>query len=77
MILSVKYLGMIAEKTGKDAEELSVEVSSIKELAQHIINKYPGINECNYKIAVNHSLNCSEALKEGDEVAFLPPFAGG
>lgn len=75
MNLKVKYFGMIAEALGKESEVLHVNFLTVDQLQQHYRNK---IKNVNYKIAVNHNLvDGNYLLKENDEVALLPPFAGG
>lgn len=71
------YFGMIAEATGKQ-QELIEPLDSVKILSEFIIKKYPKIAQINFKIAVNQSLvNSNISLKQHDEIAILPPFAGG
>ena len=71
------YFGMIAEATGKQ-QELIEPLDSVKILSEFIIKKYPKIAPINFKIAVNQSLvNSNISLNQHDEIAILPPFAGG
>lgn len=75
MILKLKYFGIIAEALGKDNEELNINTPTVDELKKNYNEQLKNIN---YKIAVNHNLvEGNHKLKENDEVAFLPPFAGG
>jgi len=78
MIFKIKYFGMIAEAVGKDYEELTLELETVNEIQKHIKNLYPTLEDKSFKIAVNHSLvNDNFKLNNYDEVALLPPFAGG
>ena len=78
MKINIKYFGMIAETTGKNEEALEVnEGISARELKARQIKTYQIADPESVQLAVNHNLNTEVELKEGDEVAFLPPFAGG
>lgn len=78
MKVTVKYFGVIAESAGKSEEVLDLEHgSSIKDLKNQQIKKYQIQDAESVQIAVNQDLYNEVELKDGDEVAFLPPFAGG
>ena len=69
---------MIAETTGKSEEILDLGPGfSVKILKDLQVKKYKIADPEAVQIAVNQELNSKTDLKEGDEVAFLPPFAGG
>ena len=77
MIIKVLLFGVLAEKAGK--EELKIEnILSLDELNKHINDKYPSFKNIQFRFSVNRILiSGNKKLKEGDEVAMLPPFAGG
>ena len=78
MRINIKYFGMLAESAGKQEEILELEEDfSVSELKQKQIRKYQIQDPDSVQIAVNQDLNAETKLKDGDEVAFLPPFAGG
>ncbi len=78
MKVTVKYFGMIAESAGKSEEVLELEQgSSVRNLKNQQIKKYQIQDAESVQIAVNQNLDNEVELKDGDEVAFLPPFAGG
>ncbi len=78
MKVTIKYFGMIAETAGKSEEILDLESGvSVQDLKDQQIQKYKIADPEAVQIAVNQDLNSNSDLKEGDEVAFLPPFAGG
>jgi sulfur-carrier protein len=53
-------------------------VSTTDELIKHIEEKYPEIKKYNYQIVVNqHKAFSNTAISDSDEIALLPPFAGG
>ncbi|SDR71162.1 MoaD/ThiS family protein [Gramella sp. MAR_2010_147] len=78
MKVRVKYFGMIAESAGRNEEILELEQGfSLKKLKNQQVQKYQIIDPDSVQLAVNQNLNKEVELKDGDEVAFLPPFAGG
>ena len=78
MILKLKYFGMVAEAIGKNEESLDFSKNSIEELDIELKNIYSSLNTMNYKFAINQSMiEGDEKLNENDEIAILPPFAGG
>jgi len=78
MILKLKYFGMIAEAVGKEEESYNFSATSVDDLKIALKNNYSKLSNMNYKVAVNQSIAESNMLlKENDEVALLPPFAGG
>ncbi|CAN5366211.1 hypothetical protein BH23BAC2_BH23BAC2_22810 [soil metagenome] len=78
MKVTVKYFGVIAESAGKNEEVLELEQGlSVKNLKDQQIKKYQIQDAESVQIAVNQNLDKEVELKDGDEVAFLPPFAGG
>ncbi len=69
--------GILAEKAG--STELVIEdISTLDEMKKHIVEKHPSFADYKYRIAVNHKLvDENVSLADGDELALLPPFAGG
>ena len=79
MKTKVEYFGMIAESLGRPLEEIVFE-SKADPLDLHAFfeSKYPALKNMNYKIAVNQEFKTH--LEPGcvpNEIALLPPFAGG
>ena len=77
--MEIKYFGMIAEATGSDHERLDEREISLKSLKGKLEGKYPRLQELNYKFAVNQAIVSDEEtlVSADDEIALLPPFAGG
>lgn len=79
MKLNLLFFGVLTESTG--LKSLCLEgftKNSLEDLNQQIREDFPKIKSTNYKIAVNQKMaSLSQLLQDGDEVAFLPPFAGG
>ncbi len=78
MRLKVRYFGMITEWAGTDSEQVEIDGNSVSELKTKLIASIPQLETITYQVAINQSI-ASEAtvLNENDEVAILPPFAGG
>jgi molybdopterin converting factor small subunit len=54
------------------------DVSSIGDLKLRIRDDFPEIVHYNFRFALNNTIIDKEVdLKSGDEVALMPPFAGG
>lgn len=76
--LKIIYFGMIAEATGLQQEELIFSENLLEMLDRALQKKYPQIATLNYQFAVNKSIEREDfKLTDGDEIALLPPFAGG
>jgi len=77
MVVKVIFYGVLAEVTGNSCRHFS-EVESIQNLKMKIEDEYPELVHYNFRISVNSELtDDDQVLKDGDEVALLPPFAGG
>ena len=75
----VKYFGIISEKTGKNEEKIELTVNDICNFLKKIFLQY-NLEKFSVNISVNHeiiNLNQPYNIKNGDEIAILPPFAGG
>lgn len=79
MTLTIKYFGLIAEKTGKKEEVINLDVEDfdVEALKKFCFSKYELQEMQTVQVAVNQSIQRSGPVMNGDEVAFLPPYAGG
>lgn len=80
MEITVKYFGIIADITQKKEEVLFIDgnCNTLNRLQLSMEIKYPKLLDINYSLAINKLFaNCDIVLNNKDEVAFLPPFAGG
>ena len=78
MKIKLKFFGRLSELT--DTNELiweTEESATLSEIEDQLNEKYPDWTAQVYRIAVNQEMVDVVTLKDGDEVAFLPPFAGG
>ncbi len=79
MDINIKYFGQVAEITGKTEDNLVLEdTSTVKGLNDQLRDLYQ-LESTYYRISVNQEIMNNEdaVLNEGDEIALLPPFAGG
>lgn len=77
MEIRVLFFGIISEVAKTGFRHYS-NIGSFDNLRLRIADDYPEFIHYNYRIAVNNEIiNDEPVLKDGDEVAFLPPFAGG
>lgn len=76
MKVQVRMFGSFQERFGYTTTEL--EVDSVAALKQLLEAEQPHIAALNYLVAVNQELVREDRpLRAGDEVALMPPFAGG
>ncbi|HKA16532.1 MAG TPA: molybdenum cofactor biosynthesis protein MoaE [Myxococcota bacterium] len=81
MRVAVKLFGAIREAVGE--KELSVELpdgASARELRGRLAERYPVFHTFGDRLAVSVQLEVvplDTGLRDGDEVAFLPPVSGG
>ena len=78
MEVTVNYLGMLVDQTGKSEETISLSDNRLSCLDTTLKDKYPMLKALPYNIVVNHEIAPSHLeLQSNDEIALLPPFAGG
>ena len=81
MHLTVKLFGSLREEAG--AKELEIELpngSRVDDLRELLAERYPILERLGERIRASVNLEIAERdqpLADGDEVAFLPPVAGG
>ena len=77
MEITVQYLGILADKAGKTKEPIT-DVGSLYEIREKLAVRYNGFNELSYVISLNGVIvHDNVGLKEGDQVALIPPVPGG
>lgn len=74
----ITYFGLIADQTKVTEEVFNFENKSVKYLKDWLFEKYPNIKEIKFQMAVNLKLeNEDRIILQGEDIAILPPFAGG
>jgi molybdopterin converting factor small subunit len=77
MEVKVFFFGVLSEVTKINVKHYQ-NVKTINDLMLRIKDDFPEIEHYNYRISLNNELNNNDALlKDSDEIALLPPFAGG
>ena len=77
MKVTVLFFGVLTEITGSSLK-IYEEVKTLEHLKIRVADDFPESVHYSFRMAVNNELaDCDMPLKDGDEVAFLPPFAGG
>ncbi|MBK6343233.1 MAG: MoaD/ThiS family protein [Flavobacteriales bacterium] len=74
--MEVLLFGLIAEKAG--ARRLELEAPTLSELRARLAERIPELSALSYAIAVDRVIVKEDrALNGSEEIAVLPPFAGG
>lgn len=74
--MQVLLFGMIAERAGADRIDLNADDTA--EMRSMLIERINGLESLSYAIAVDRVIiNKDMPLTGSEEVAVLPPFAGG
>ncbi len=77
MKVKVLFFGVLSEVTGTSLKFYD-NVKSIEGLKLRIYDDYPEVVHYNFLISLNNEIIHSDAeFNDGDEIALLPPFAGG
>jgi molybdopterin synthase sulfur carrier subunit len=75
--MKLLLFGMLAEDIGSAEIQISM-TDNVKMLREILMEQYPVLANRQYIIAVNQQKADEDImLKEGDEIALIPPFAGG
>lgn len=83
MKISVRYFALLRERAGCDAEDVvwADAQPTVGRLRAHLAERRPGLAALRAEavlVAVNREYAGPQTpLKDGDEVAFLPPVTGG
>jgi molybdopterin converting factor small subunit len=77
MEVKVLFFGVLAEVSGTSIKHYR-DVKSTGDLKLRIQDDFPEIVHYNFRVSVNNEITDNNLLlKSGDEVALMPPFAGG
>lgn len=77
MLLNIKYFGQVAEVTQQKNESLEFSGTLISELLETLYLKYNGLKSKDFLVAQNQELVSIDTKLTGNDIALLPPFAGG
>lgn len=75
-MVKILFFGITHDISG--THEKGYPAESLNELRGMLYKDYPALSECRFRIAVNGVIETEDKKLKGDEeVALLPPFAGG
>jgi molybdopterin synthase catalytic subunit len=81
MQIQVRYFAILRERLGKEAETFELaEGIDVQQAVQHISERHPEISSLSgrFQTAVNREMVPGDVeLRDGDELALIPPVAGG
>jgi molybdopterin synthase sulfur carrier subunit len=80
MHITFKYFGLVADCSKKKDEVIFFDGDSVTllEVETRLHETYPDLVTTTYSLAINQTLaQGNEIIKNLDEIALLPPFAGG
>jgi molybdopterin converting factor small subunit len=77
MKVKVLFFGVLSEVAGTGIKFYD-NVKSSEHLRMRVIDDFPEFAHYKFKISLNNKLiSVDTTLNNSDEIAFLPPFAGG
>jgi molybdopterin converting factor small subunit len=77
MEVKVLFFGVLKEVTGVTCKHYR-DVRTLGDLKLRIGDDFPEVVHYNFRIAHNNEITDTDSvLAEGDEIALMPPFAGG
>jgi molybdopterin converting factor small subunit len=77
MKVRVLFFGVLSEVAGTDMKFYD-NVKSIEHLKMRVFDDFSELSHYRFVVSLNNELITGDAeLKDGDEAAMLPPFAGG
>jgi molybdopterin converting factor subunit 1 len=79
MKVTVKFFASVREIVGAKTEQIEVaDGATLDSVWQGYIERFPKLAPMGLAYAVNHEYSdMGRVLKDGDEVAFIPPVSGG
>ena len=79
MKINITYFAILQDERGLSSESLETTASTPSELYSELKEKHGlSLTKCRLKVAVNDDFaDWDFSLKEGDNVVFIPPVAGG
>jgi molybdopterin synthase sulfur carrier subunit len=79
MDIKIKCFGLLAEAMKKEETTITLkENCTVQELRNTLLSMFPALEGKEFKVAVNKNIVIEKTvLSPMDELALLPPFAGG
>ncbi len=81
-MITVKLFALMKDRVGRDELKIAAEDSTVADLLEQVAREYPALSDIlssgGILVSVNHEFATQDAtIKDGDEVALMPPFSGG
>lgn len=81
-MITVKLFALLKEKAGCDELRIKMDTGTVSNLLKQVAQEFPSLSDMisrgSILVSVNHELAHQDSLvKNGDEVALMPPFSGG
>ncbi len=77
MKVKLLFFGITQELAGSHKQEMEVP-GDLESMKKKLFREIPGLENLSLAFAVNDTIvSGNTALQEGDEIAIMPPFAGG
>jgi molybdopterin converting factor subunit 1 len=81
-MITIKLFAILKDKAGRDELHINSRSLTVSELLEDVSDRYPALSEVLSRgrilTSVNHEFVKGDApVKDGDEVAFMPPLSGG
>ena len=75
--IRVLFFGRLRDVVGTN-EIIASDIKDIEDLKRYLFEKFPKLKEEIFSVALNYEIiHTNENLKDNDEVALIPPVAGG
>ncbi|MFN6946472.1 MAG: MoaD/ThiS family protein [Cytophagaceae bacterium] len=73
----ILFFGSLRELTG--TQEMMLEnISDTDNLLKELLHRFPQIRSCTFRTVINQeTIAQNTPIRQGDEIALLPPFSGG
>jgi len=81
-MVTIKLFATLKDRAGRDELKLDVPAGTVGDILQRLSQEYPVLTDMlapgRIMISVNHEfVKQDAAVRDGDEVALMPPFSGG
>lgn len=74
--MNVLLFGVLTDVIGKS--KINIEAKDIDSLKNKLFREFPDLNKYKFQFAVNkEKVDTNVLLNDTDEIALLPPYAGG